>query len=192
MLLEKAWAKLNGGYSNIIGGIISEPISSLTGFPTEYLSYKKLEEDEVYKKIENGEKEGTIMSSVSKGEDIIEKIGLVQAHAYTLMCARKWEERNIYLIRLRNPWGEGEGNGKWSDNSSCWTDEYKKYFKFQKKDDGIFWINISDYVNNFDATYICYILYGAIVKNFYFEYQSYFKKPVIFNMRISKKSKTSV
>ena len=103
MLLEKAWAKLNGGYSNIIGGIVSEPISSLTGFPTEYLSHKKLEEDEVFKKIEDGEKEGTIMSSASKGEDIVEKRGLVQAHAYTLMCARKWEERNIYLIRLRNP-----------------------------------------------------------------------------------------
>ena len=46
-------------------------------------------------------------------------------------------------------------------------------------------------MDNFDATYICYILYGAIVKNFYFEYQSYFKKPVIFNMRIKEKSKMS-
>ena len=123
MLLEKAWAKLNGGYSNIIGGIVSEPISSLTGFPTEYLSHKSLEEEEIYEKIEEGDKEGTIMSSASKGEDDVEERGLVMAHAYTLIGAKKWAERNIYLLRLRNPWGEGEWNGKWSDNSNCWTEE---------------------------------------------------------------------
>ena len=192
MLLEKAWAKLNGGYSNIIGGIVSEPISSLTGFPTEYLSHKSLEEDEIYEKIEEGDKEGTIMSSASKGDDDVEERGLVRAHAYTLIGAKKWDERNIFLLKLRNPWGEGEWNGKWSDNSDCWTEEYKKYFNYVKRNDGIFWIDISDYVDNFDATYICYILYGAIVKNFYFEYQSYFKKPVIFNMRVKEKSKMSV
>ena len=192
MLLEKAWAKLNGGYSNIIGGIVSEPISALTGFPTEYLSHKQLEEEEIYNKIEEGDKEGTIMSSASKGNDEVEQRGLVQSHAYTLISAKKWVQRNLYLLKLRNPWGEGEWNGKWSDNSPYWTDEYKKYFNFKKSNDGIFWIDISDYIKNFDATYICYILYGAIVKNFYFEYQSYFKKPVIFNMRVKQKSKMSV
>ena len=192
ILLEKAWAKLNGGYSNIIGGIVSEPISSLTGFPTEYLSHKQLEEDEIYEKIEVGCKEGNIMSSASKGNDEIEGRGLVRSHAYTLISAKKWEERNLYLLKLRNPWGEGEWNGKWSDYSRCWTEEYKKYFGYLKSNDGIFWIDISDYVNNFDATYICHILYGAKVRNFYFEYQSYFEKPVIFNLRIKERLKISV
>jgi len=192
MLLEKAWAKLNGGYSNIVGGIVSEPISALTGFPTEYLSHKNLEEEDIYSKIEEGDKEGTIMSSASKGNDEVEARGLVQSHAYTLIGAKKWVQRHLYLLKLRNPWGEGEWNGKWSDNSPYWTDEYKRYFNYKKANDGIFWIDISDYVKNFDATYICYILYGAIVKNFYFEYQSYFKKPVIFNMRVRQKSKMSV
>ena len=83
MLLEKAWAKLNGGYSNIIGGIVSEPIAALTSFPTEYLSHKQKEEDEIYTKIENGDKEGTIMSSASKADQNVEKRGLVKGHAYT-------------------------------------------------------------------------------------------------------------
>ena len=193
MLLEKAWAKLNGGYSNIIGGIVSEPIAALTSFPTEYLSHKLKEEDEIYTKIENGDKEGTIMSSASKADTNVEKRGLVKGHAYTLISAQKYKERNIYLIKLRNPWGEGEWTGKWSDSSSSWTDEYKQYFNYQKvANDGIFWIDVDDYMTNFESTYICYILYGSFVKNFYFEYQSYFKKPVVFNMRIKEKSKTSV
>ena len=192
ILLEKAWAKLNGGYSNIIGGIVSEPVSSLTGFPTEYLSHKHFDEMEIYNKIEEGDKEGTIMSSASKNSDEIERKGLIPSHAYTLISAKKWKERNIYLIKLRNPWGESKWKGKWGDNSPYWTEEYKRYFKFQKKNDGIFWIDKADYYDNFDATYICYILYGATVKNFYFEYHSYFKKPVIFNMNVKERAKLSI
>ena len=192
MFLEKAWAKLNGGYSNIIGGNINEPICSLTGFPTECLSHKNIDEMEIYYKIEEGDKEGTIMSSASKKNNEVEKRGLIASHAYTLMTAKKWKDRNIFLIKLRNPGVAGEWNGKWGDNSSCWTEEYKRYFNFKKCNDGIFWINIDDYVQNFDCTYICYILYGAIVKNFYFEYQTYFKKPVVFNMRVKEKGKMSI
>jgi len=192
ILLEKAWAKLNGGYTNIEGGIMSEPISALTGFPTDYLFHKDLEKEDIYSKIEEGDKEGTIMSSASKSDYKIEARGIYTSHAYTLITAKKWVERHLYLLKLRNPWGEGEWKGKWSDNSRYWTDEYKKYFNHEKAIDGIFWININDYVKNFDSTYICYILYGAKVKNFYFDYLRYFKKPVIFNMRVRRRSKVSV
>ena len=192
MLLEKAWAKLNGGYSNIIGGYVGEPVAALTGFPTENLIHPYLEEEDLFEKIEEGYKEGTIMSSASNWSEEIEKRGIVTLHAYTLIKAKKWAERNLYLIRLRNPWGEKEWKGKWSDKSPYWTDEYKKYFGYKKADDGIFWIDISDYVKNFFVTSICYILYGAIVKHFYFEYQSYFKNPIVFNMRVRQMSKMSV
>ena len=73
MLLEKAWAKLNGGYSNAIGGIVSEPISCLTGFPTQYIVHDNYENDELFEIIEEGDKEGTIMSSASKVQSSIER-----------------------------------------------------------------------------------------------------------------------
>ena len=192
MLIEKAWAKLNGGYSNAIGGIVSEPISCLTGFPTDYIVHNDYENDELFEKIENANKEGTIMSSASKGDEDIEKKGLIMGHAYTLMKAKAWRERQLYLIQLRNPWGEKEWTGNWSDNSNKWTDEYKKFFGYVNSDDGIFWIDIEDYMSNFEATYICYLLYESIIKSYYFEYEKYFEKPVIFNLHILEKAKTSI
>ena len=35
VLLEKAWAKVNGGYRNTIAGKENEALNALTGFPTE-------------------------------------------------------------------------------------------------------------------------------------------------------------
>ena len=192
MLLEKAWAKLNGGYSNAIGGIVSEPISCLTGFPTQYIVHDNYENDELFEIIEEGDKEGTIMSSASKVQSTIERKGLVTGHAYTLMKAKAWRERKIYLIQLRNPWGEKEWTGDWSDRSPKWTDEYKKFFGYVNANDGIFWINVDDYMNNFDATYICYLLYGAVIKSYHFGYYKYFEKPIVFNIKILEKAKTSI
>ena len=35
-LLQKAWAKVHGGYMNIDGGFTTEAVQSLTGAPTAY------------------------------------------------------------------------------------------------------------------------------------------------------------
>lgn len=43
MLLEKAWAKLNGGYGNIISGTVNESFNALTGACTQtfYIDQEK-------------------------------------------------------------------------------------------------------------------------------------------------------
>ena len=36
-------------------------------------------------------------------------------------------------MRLRNPWGNGEYSGDWSDSSKKWTAELKKKYGLVKK-----------------------------------------------------------
>ena len=47
---------------------------------------------------------------------------------------------------MRNPWGTGEWTGDWSDNSNLWTPAIKKMVDFVEGDDGIFFIELSDYL----------------------------------------------
>ena len=37
------------------------------------------------------------------------------------------------VMRLRNPWGNGEYSGDWSDSSKKWTAELKKNMGWLKK-----------------------------------------------------------
>lgn len=56
--------------------------------------------------------------------EALEKLGLIGGHAYGLLAAYTIEDRfgdEIKLIQLRNPWGDFEWKGDWSDNSDCWT-----------------------------------------------------------------------
>ena len=49
MLLEKAYAKLHGGYKSIIGGLPFEVLMDLTGCPTKSLSFNDSKVKDMYK-----------------------------------------------------------------------------------------------------------------------------------------------
>ena len=61
--------------------------------------------------------------------EVLEELGLVAAHSYGLLQAITVTDENgeeIRLVQLRNPWGDFEWNGDWSDNSELWTEDIKK------------------------------------------------------------------
>ena len=46
--------------------------------------------------------------------------GLIQGHAYSMLSME--EVNGTTLVRIRNPHGQTEWNGPWSDGSSEWDD----------------------------------------------------------------------
>ena len=62
-------------------------------------------------------------------------------------------ENLIRLIKLRNPWGSFEWTGRYGDTSDEWQDpRLVIHFKFEAKDDGMFWINDEDFCKNFSSS----------------------------------------
>ena len=66
---------------------------------------------------------------------------------------------NHQLLMLRNPWGRTEWKGDWSDyDTTNWSTRLRKkldYFPTGDTDDGIFWMSLSDFVNNYKQVYVC-------------------------------------
>jgi calpain-15 len=50
----------------------------------------------------------------------------------------------VKLIKLRNPWGDFEWNGNWSDESDLWTDELKELAGYTDDNDGTFMMCLED------------------------------------------------
>lgn len=108
-------------------------------------------------------------------EDILAN-GLVGNHAYTISSVEELRDQKLMLIRIRNPWGQQEWKGKWSDklffnwfinhlspkiitySSDAWKTLPEEISKelHSVKEDGEFWIEYSDFVKQFYFVEICY------------------------------------
>ena len=161
MLLEKAWAKVNGCFDNIIAGNAEAALGFLTGAPTITIDHKHLTHEGIWKKIIHGyQKEYVITaSSGMPGKSKIEykEQGLISSHAYTLIKAMEVvkDGGKVRLLQLRNPWGRFEWSGDWSDKSRLWTEELKKECGLEVVEDGIFFISLEDYLKYYGHTTIC-------------------------------------
>ena len=146
LLIEKAWAKINGGYSNIIGGSPREALKALTNFANETLQCNECSPDEIYNKIELALKYQSIVCATTSNNNTNQDKGLLPNHAYTLLDAKivKKKKKEYRLIKIRNPWGFMEWNGDWSDLSKKWSNELKDDLDFVTDDkDGIFYMELN-------------------------------------------------
>ena len=147
-LLEKAWAKINGCYAKIgCGGTPNEVFDVLTEAYSEYCAVNKSNKEELWAKIMDSKQKGYVMTAGTSGDVYnlpIEEMGLSPGHAYTLLDLHEINGERV--VRLRNPWGNGEYSGDWSDSSKKWTAELKKKYNLINKDDGDFYMSYEDFL----------------------------------------------
>ena len=164
-LLEKAYAKIYGSYSNIEGGSVQHALRDLTGAPVKELRDEG-DIERIWKSISNAvEKEYFIMCSIDSpqqgpGQDnkkIIE--GPANTYAFTILDTREVQTRNgpERLIMIRNTWKNFEWKGEWSNHSDVWTEALREELKYTQEDadNGLFWIKLEDYETYFPVTWIC-------------------------------------
>ncbi|XP_071979246.1 calpain-1 catalytic subunit-like [Engystomops pustulosus] len=163
-LLEKAYAKVCGGYSVLQGGTIAETLEDFTGGMAESVSLSRYTSEEVWEMVVEAERRKSLMAcyiQVSDAADAgrVDEDGLVQGHAYSVLGAQEVKlcSGEVTLIRLRNPWGFTEYKGPWSDKSSEWmsvSDEERRALN-QQREDGAFWMHCEDFCSLFSWIVIC-------------------------------------
>ncbi|XP_009817889.1 calpain-3 isoform X3 [Gavia stellata] len=163
-LLEKAYAKLHGSYEALKGGNTTEAMEDFTGGVTEFYEIKDAPKD-IYKIMKHAIDRGSLMASsidtiVPMQYETRMSCGLVKGHAYSVTAVEEttFKGEKIRLVRLRNPWGQVEWNGPWSDKSEEWNfiNEAEK-IRLQHKivEDGEFWISFEDFMRHFTKLEIC-------------------------------------
>uniref|UniRef100_A0A8C9QUP0 Calpain-3 n=1 Tax=Scleropages formosus TaxID=113540 RepID=A0A8C9QUP0_SCLFO len=173
-LLEKAYAKLHGSYEALKGGNTTEAMEDFTGGVTEFYDMKDIPKD-LYKIMRKALERGSLMGCsidalVPARFETRTATGLVKGHAYSVTgveeCKKgEQKETRIRLVRLRNPWGQVEWNGPWSDNSKEWlsiSKAEKEKLQQQNAEDGEFWMSFDDFKKNFTKIEICNLTPDAL------------------------------
>ncbi|CAF3735909.1 unnamed protein product [Rotaria sordida] len=170
-LIEKAYAKLNGGYRNLIGGAPIEAFTDLTAGVEQRFKLNETikERKHFFNFLIDSLKHSCLMACSinpkSDGSDFeeIKPNGLVVGHSYSITAARylQFKKKLLRMIRLRNPWAnEIEWAGAWHDGDIRWNDldlDEKRRMSWQDSEDGEFWMTFQDFFAEFDILEICHL-----------------------------------
>uniref|UniRef100_A0A4W4ER32 Calpain 2, (m/II) large subunit b n=1 Tax=Electrophorus electricus TaxID=8005 RepID=A0A4W4ER32_ELEEL len=160
-LLEKAYSKLNGCYEALSGGSTTEGFEDFTGGIAEMYELRSSPSNlfqVVRKALESGALLGCSIDITSAADsEAITYQKLVKGHAYSLTGATEvnYRGRKEKLVRVRNPWGQVEWTGAWSDNSSEWNYVDASERENVKAEDGEFWMSFSDFMKHYSRLEIC-------------------------------------
>ncbi|XP_029458029.1 calpain-5 [Rhinatrema bivittatum] len=182
-LVEKAYAKLAGCYEALDGGNTADALVDFTGGVSEpielsegnYLADEKKRSDFFDRLLKVHNRGGLISGSIkaTSAADMEARLdcGLVKGHAYAVTDVRKvrlghgllafFKSEKLDMIRMRNPWGEREWNGAWSDSS----EEWQKVSKSEREklgvtvdDDGEFWMTFEDFCKHYTDLIMCRLI----------------------------------
>ncbi|XP_034723711.1 calpain-12 [Etheostoma cragini] len=164
-LVEKAYAKLIGCYGSLKGGNISEGMEDFTGGIARSLKVKSRTPRVLWRALTAALSRGSLLSCFIKACSTLEigkvtENGLVKGHAYAIPTTDKVMKASdeVFLLKLRNPWGFVEYRGPWSDKGKEWEDVVKaekERIQLQQNEDGEFWISTEDFCSLFDVVELC-------------------------------------
>ncbi|XP_038550115.1 calpain-12 isoform X2 [Micropterus salmoides] len=164
-LVEKAYAKLVGCYGSLKGGNISEAMEDFTGGIAYSMKVSSRTPRALWRSLTAAVSRGSLLSCFIQACNNLEigKVtgdGLIKGHAYAITDTHKVTKASeeMFLLKLRNPWGFGEYCGPWSDKGKEWDDvdkAEKEMIHLKNKDDGEFWISIENFCSVFNVVEHC-------------------------------------
>jgi len=164
LLMEKAFAKMYGGYDRLDGGQMSWALTAITGNPpvtlqksgpkAKWTSHKEeLDDDLLFKLLLKMRRNGAFMCCAEIAP--ANKMGLIDGHAYSIIqlqtVRRSGLDTSFFrMVQVRNPHGQTEWQGAWSDKSKTWADfpyvRRELCGDADRTEDGTFWMQWEDFV----------------------------------------------
>ncbi|CAF1016474.1 unnamed protein product, partial [Didymodactylos carnosus] len=178
-LLEKAYAKLNGNYANLGGGLPVNALTDMSGGIEQRFEFKStiqhshLVKEDLFDFIKSCIDYGSLLAcsinAASSTAEMILENGLVIGHTYSIthyyiIPTTKENDNTLAkraILRFRNPWGNSiEWKGKWGDADPIWNSldaVTRKRLSIRRRDDGEFWMAFEDFYKEFDVMEVCHI-----------------------------------
>lgn len=171
-LIEKAFAKICGGYQNIAGVEVEDVLRALTGgiinvydIP-ERLGVNELTVvEDIWTNMAKALIKGYVMTAEPR--QLLRNTdpkGLTLNHNYTIVKLAKLredidKEEETHLLLMRSPFKDDKWSGEWSESSNKWTGQLREMLAHNKRA-GDFWMNYGDFLKFFKKVSICKVVPG--------------------------------
>jgi hypothetical protein len=170
-LLQKAYAKARGGYSELSRVSVPQILRELTGAPVSKLTQVSADADGLWRELTEACDKNYIIVGMGKATTSA-KLKPQELLPFTIVdCAEVYDSygRPAQLVLLRSCWGEML-QMQWGVNSPLWTKEMKNRLIDFEAEDCLQWFSLQDLVSFIEEVYICrvendYVWNGTKVRN---------------------------
>lgn len=169
-ILEKAFAKLYGGYSGLEGGSLTEAMADLTGGVTHTRNLREKEVTEMvhegglWRELQELCGDGNLMACSrnvkNDSSDEPGPLGLLSNHAYAILDVKTLPDSGHRLVLVRDPWGRGVFSGQWRRSSELWNifpTALQALGRVPEEGSGSFWMSFEELVETMTTVHICRI-----------------------------------
>ncbi|XP_014801562.1 PREDICTED: calpain-10 isoform X2 [Calidris pugnax] len=164
-LLEKAYAKVHGSYEQLWAGQVADALVDLTGGIAERWTLKapgrNMEKEKtgmvlekaLFRKLMNLKEQCVISCSVLNSRQGASDLG--EFHAFIVIDTLNLSEvsgKEIFLLRIRNPWGRRCWRGPWCEGGKGWSrlDPVVASELLSQIQEGEFWVDEEEFFREFD------------------------------------------
>lgn len=163
LLIEKAFAKMYGGYDRLDGGQMSWALTAITGNPA--LTFRKpkldgpwacgkhaVDDDQLFRLLMRSRRNGAFLCCAMIAQ--ADTKGLVNGHAYSIIQVVQvhtsaFSTSFFRMVQIRNPHGQTEWQGTWSDRDENWARyphvAHELCGRSEQREDGTFWMQWEDF-----------------------------------------------
>jgi len=141
------------------GNLNVKSASNLTDGASIWYTNESYSAEQFWDKLMMFDESDYLMTLASPGTDVYSEaqgpsddFGIVGGHAYSLISVV--EVSDFKLCKIRNPWGDFEWGGDWSDRSIKWSEHNDVFEELQPKldkDDGLFWMPYEELIKIFTS-----------------------------------------
>ncbi|XP_054022415.1 calpain-10 isoform X2 [Dryobates pubescens] len=164
-LLEKAYAKVHGSYEQLWAGQVADALVDLTGGIAERWTLKDpgrnvekektgmVLEKAVFRRLMNLKEQCVISCAVLDSRQGTSELG--EFHAFIVIDTLNLSEvsgKEIFLLRIRNPWGRRCWRGPWCEGGQGWSqlDPVLASKLLSQIQEGEFWVDEDEFFREFD------------------------------------------
>ena len=175
-LLEKAYAKLCGGYDKIQNGEVDEIFDILTDTCTEKFELIYFNKLYLISKLKQDININKYIVFAKTNKNTSNEIGLLSGGNYLIEEIKIFKNGiNEYVLKLRNNFSNVKFNGKWGKESKRWIPALKQEYP---KSDSEFYISVEELIKYFTSLYITKIHPIENGNEYFSEFIHYYKNEI--------------
>lgn len=160
LLIEKAYSKIIGSYSDIIMKTAVDLFNFISPFPTKQLiheEYKGEKKSFFWNYLHTSIANEYWVTTISGNSKEVSELGLNKKFTYSIASLHQISVDGTMhrVIKLSGLPQNKKFLGKWSDESTFWTDDVKNQVDFDSKSLGQIYISFEELLDHFLETTIC-------------------------------------